>query len=171
MPAKNASAILWASSERRASSRSSSWSKATTTGIFRVRENFHQHLEQGQHQVLPGWADLEVKLGKPVVRKFASVGFVAAQGRPGRSPDKCARRIRPAVLCVSVFSTWAAINSHAFSADRPASWIARRTLIGARLTAARAVSVSTSQAARSACAAAAAEAESSGPLADALDRE
>ena len=89
MPAKNASAMRWPSSLRRASSRSSSWSKATTTGIFEAAQDLHQHLEQGQHEVLPASAGP----GTPARRSRRSGSWPGRPrrraGRPGRSPGRC----------------------------------------------------------------------------------
>ena len=107
MPAKNASAVRWASSVRRASSRSSSWSKATTTGIFRPRKTSISTLNRASTRSCRRRPDLEVQLGEAVGQEVGEVGFVAEQGGPGEALVRMCRRIRPAVLCASVWSTWA----------------------------------------------------------------
>ncbi len=49
---------------------------------FEALENFHQHFEQPQHQVLPRGPHLEIQLREPIRQEVGEIALIAQQGRP-----------------------------------------------------------------------------------------
>ncbi len=85
MPAKKLSAVRWASSVRR--------------GNAQAVHHLHEHLEEGQHQVLARRPYLEVEFGEAVGQEVGEVGLIVEQDGAGEPLQDVAAHHASRVMC------------------------------------------------------------------------